>query len=174
LFGKLVALPPMPCARLRQILNKRALVDGIIAVLGASLEHYEHSARAAHAGATDEQNKPEGKYDTRGLEASYLARGQAQQALDMIQAKQRYETMVLREFGAGEAIEAGAIVELEREGEKTIYFVGAYAGGTEVMCEGREVMVITPVSPLGREMVGKKRGSVVTVGKLKYRVGSVE
>ena len=147
-------------------------------VLGASLEQYERSARAAHAGATDEQNKAEGKYDTRGLEASYLARGQAQQALEMIQAKQWYESLKPREFAAGEAIEIGAVVEVERGRERTVYFVGAFAGGTEVICEGIEVVVITPVSPMGRVVMGRRQGEVaeVLIGgkKEKYRVVGVD
>ncbi len=156
-----------------ETLNKRALVDQIIAALGAALGEYERSAKEAQAGATDEQNKAENKYDTRGLEASYLARGQAQQALEMIAAKQRYETMALRDFAEGEASDVGAVVELERDGERTMYFIGAYAGGTEVVCEGREVVVITPVSPMGKVMMGRTKGDVVEVGKTKYRVAGV-
>jgi transcription elongation GreA/GreB family factor len=158
-------------------LNKRALVDQIIAVLGASLEQYEHSAREAHAGATDEQNKAENKYDTRGLEASYLARGQAQQALEMIQAKQWYEVLKVRDFGADEAIDLGAVLELERDRVKTVYLVGAFAGGTEVVCEGREVLVITPISPMGRVVMGRRKGEAVEVAiggkREKYRVARV-
>ena len=70
------------------VLNKRIIVDKIIATLAAELEGYARSARAALEGATDEQNKAENKYDTRGLEASYLARGQSAQATEVTAVNQ--------------------------------------------------------------------------------------
>src|SRR5689334_15606079 len=63
-------------------LNKLRLIEEIITALEAELANYARSARAAHAEATDEQSKAENKYDTRGLEASYLARGQSRQAAE--------------------------------------------------------------------------------------------
>ena len=60
--------------------KKEAVVKKIIERLQADLELYFKAARAAHFEATHEQSKAENKYDTRGLEASYLARGQSKQA----------------------------------------------------------------------------------------------
>ncbi len=143
------------------IVDKRGIVQKIIAALAAELEGYARSARSAHAEATDEQSKAENKYDTRGLEASYLARGQSRQAAEVMQAMQQYEALAMREFAAGEAIDVGAVVELERKGERTVYFVGPRAGGTEVESEGLAVLVITPQSPMGRQLVGRKEGEEI-------------
>jgi transcription elongation GreA/GreB family factor len=139
-------------------LNKRDLVEKIIAVLAAELEGYMRSARAAHAESTDEQSKAENKYDTRGLEAAYLAKGQSRQAAEVAQAIQQFEALPMREFTPGEPIDLGAVVELEAKGEQTVYFVGPRAGGTEIHCEGKTVLVITPQSPLGQQLVGRKEG----------------
>jgi len=153
-----------PCPS--SILNKHTIVEKIIAALGASLEVCLRSVRDAHAGATDEQNKAENKYDTRGLEAGYLARGQSRQATEVMQALQRYEALVVRPFAAHEAIDVGAVVELERGGERTIYFVGPLAGGAEFDGEGGSVQVITPQSPLGRQLVGHRQGE-----RLQIKIG---
>jgi len=159
-------------------LNKRAIVQKIIALLVAELEGYNRSARAAHAEATDEQCKAENKYDTRGLEASYLARGQSRQAAEVMQAIQQFEALPLREFAPAEPIEIGALVELERNGERTLYFISPGAGGAEVECETATVLVITPQSPLGQQIVGRKEGDrlQIAIGKATagYRVASVE
>lgn len=48
-------------------------------------------ARTAHAEATHEESRPEDKYDTRGLEAAYLASGQAKQAAEAKRAIAQYE-----------------------------------------------------------------------------------
>ena len=142
-------------------MKKHDIIEKIIAALTAELDGYTRSARAAHAEATDEQSKAENKYDTRGLEASYLAQGQSRQAAEIIQAMQQYESLVPRQFEPGETVDLGAVVELERAGERTVYFVGPRAGGTEVQSDGRAVLVITPQSPLGRQLVGRKQGETL-------------
>ena len=161
----------------RFTLNKDAIIAQIIAALAGELEGYARAARAAFAYATDEQCKAENKYDTRGLESSYLARGQSRQAAEVQQAMQQYGALVPREFAPGEPIQVGAVVEVERKGERMMYFVGPGAGGTELLCEGREVLVITPNSPVGQQLLGRRQGERVQLGVggagESYRVASV-
>jgi transcription elongation GreA/GreB family factor len=142
-------------------MNKRALIRKIVARLTEELEVYFRAAQASRAEATHEQSKAENKYDTRGLEASYLARGQSKQAAEIQGAIAAFEKLDARRFGAGEPIAAGAFVELELDGEKAAYFIGPRAGGTEVLHEKREVLVITPQSPLGEQLLGRKQGEVL-------------
>src|SRR5882672_8684857 len=144
-------------------MNKRALIRKILAELTSGLEAYVRAARAAHAEATHEQSKAENKYDTRGLEASYLARGQSKQAAEIEAAIAAFEKLDARTFGSGEPIDLGALVELESAGEQTLYFIGAKAGGTEVLHQKREVLVITPQSPLGEQLMGRKQGDVLQI-----------
>ena len=140
------------------IVNKAALVKKIIAQLTRDLSVYDKAARAAHAEATHEQSKAENKYDTRGLEASYLARGQSRQAAELAQAIEQFEKLAVRHFKKDDAIDLGALVELDGRNERSFYFIGPRAGGTEVVHEKKEVRVITPPSPLGQQLVGKKQG----------------
>ena len=139
-------------------MNKRALVRKIIAQLDAELEGYAKFARAPHAEATDPQSKAENKYDTRGLEASYLAHGQSRQAMETAQARQQFGELELREFRPDEPIDLSALAELEGNGESTLYFIGPSAGGTEISHEKKAVVVITHQSPLGRQLIGRKAG----------------
>ena len=142
-------------------MNKRALIKKIVARLAGELEVYFRAAQASRAEATHEQSKAENKYDTRGLEASYLARGQSKQAAEIQEAIAAFEKLDPRKFSAGEPIAVGAFVELEVNGEKTAYFIGPRAGGTEVRHDKREVWVITPQSPLGAQLMGRKQGDVL-------------
>jgi transcription elongation GreA/GreB family factor len=142
-------------------LNKQTLIEHIIDALSGGLDNLTRSARAAHAEATDEQSKAENKYDTRGLEASYLARGQSRQAMEVVEALKQYRALTPRAFAASEPIDLGALVEVKRGRERTFYFLGPGAGGTEVNCEGETVVAITPQSPLGRELMGRKAGDPV-------------
>jgi transcription elongation GreA/GreB family factor len=143
--------------------KKRELIKKIIAQLAAELELYSRAARAAHAEATHEQSKAENKYDTRGLEASYLARGQSRQAAEIAHAIKQFESLAIREYGSKEAIDVGALVELEMKGERSLYFMGPCAGGTEIVHGKKEILVITPQSPLGQQLVGKLQGDRLTL-----------
>jgi transcription elongation GreA/GreB family factor len=158
-------------------MNKSELIKSIVECLTGELEVYFKAARAAHAEATHEQSKAENKYDTRGLEASYLARGQSRQAAEIEQAIMQFQKLPLREFAAGEAIDVGALVELETKAERSFYFIGPRAGGTEVQVEGKEILVITPQSPLGQQLVGRKQGERLNMeiggSRNEYRIVSV-
>ena len=144
-------------------MNKRALIEKIIAQLVDEVESYARSARASQAEATDEQSQPENKYDTRGLEAAYLSHGQSRQAAEMEEAIEQFHTMPVRDFGAQDAIDLGALVEVDRAGKAARYFIGPRAGGREIVHAGKTVLVITPQSPLGRQLMGAKAGDSLQI-----------
>jgi transcription elongation GreA/GreB family factor len=139
-------------------MNKRAIIKKITEKLVGELEIYFRAAQFSRAEATHESNKAENKYDTRGLEASYLARGQSKQAAELEAAIAEFAKLGNRKFDEGDGVAVGALVELEHGGEKSLYFVGPRAGGTEVLHDRKEILVITPQSPLGVQLMGKKSG----------------
>lgn len=141
--------------------NKSEVLSLIIAKLTADAELYLRAARAAQFEATDEQSKAENKYDTRGLEASYLARGQSRQMAEAEQALQLFRRLAGVTFAAETPIDLGALVNLKGRRGSDFYFVGPSMGGTEVTCDGEEVTVVTPQSPLGQQLVGRKSGDKV-------------
>jgi hypothetical protein len=138
--------------------KKQKLVQKIIDRLREDLALYHKAADAARAEATHEQSKAEHKYDTRGLEASYLARGQSRQAAELAAAIEKFEKLAVRDFAADDPIDAGAALELQGTRETNFYFIGPRGGGTEVVHDKKEFLVITPESPLGAQLIGKKQG----------------
>jgi transcription elongation GreA/GreB family factor len=139
-------------------MNKAQLVKQIITSLTESLAVLERAARASHEEATHESSKAESKYDTRGLEAAYLAGGQARQAREILDSIKAYEALVTRDFASGEPIELTALVELDADGTRSTYFIGPKNGGLEIKHRRKEIMVITPQSPLGQNLVVRKAG----------------
>lgn len=140
------------------LVNKKAILKEILAQLAGQLESFAHSARAAHAEATHEQSKAENKYDTRALEASYLARGQSRQAVETEEAWRLYASLELRAFGKAGPVDVGALVEVESADGRALYFIGPRAGGLEIVQGKKSVLVLTPQSPLGSQLMGKKAG----------------
>jgi transcription elongation GreA/GreB family factor len=143
--------------------NKHRIVQLIIAQISEDLGSLIASAKAAHKEATHEQSKAENKYDTRGLEASYLARGQSRQAIELEAARKEFESLVIDVALPDAPIEVGSLLCLENRKGKTHYFLGPKAGGIEVIFSGTPVIVITPNSPLGRQLIGKKQGETVSI-----------
>ncbi len=139
-------------------MNKRALLKKIIAQLHEELESYSKAARSAHAEATDPQNKAENKYDTRGLEAAYLAGAQSRQAAETQNAIEAFEKLALKVFKTTDEIDLTAFVEVESGKERMYFFVAPCKGGLEVQHNNKEVLVITPQAPLGQQLVGRKSG----------------
>lgn len=158
--------------------GKIQLVTRIQAQLERELETLARAARAAHDAATNEQSKAEHQYDTRALEASYLAGAQARRAAEIKDMLLRYQRLQLRSFEDGDPIALTALVELDSDGQSAWYFLGPCAGGLEVEYRGRTVTVITPGSPLGRQLIDKETGDVVSVkspaGERDYEVLALE
>ncbi len=142
-------------------MNKRAFLDRILVRLQSELDMLTQAALSTHAEATDEENKAEDKYDTRGLEASYLAIGQSKAAEEAAQAVAQFTALPARDFRPSEPISLGALVVLETNGLSTYYFVGPRAGGTEIEEQEDVIMVITPQSPLGRQLMGRLEGETL-------------
>jgi hypothetical protein len=144
--------------------KKQALVRKIIAALTEELERFAKAARASHAEATDPQSKAEHKYDTRGLEAAYLAGGQARKVAEIEESIVQYQKLKLVEFGPDTPIDCGALALIEMRGGGSWYFVGPRAGGLEIVQDKEEITVITPQSPFCEQLIEKKQGDKFIFG----------
>jgi transcription elongation GreA/GreB family factor len=133
--------------------EKAALKAALLAQLAAALEGAQRAHAAALEGATHSEARAENDKDTRGLEQSYLARGQAQRVVELEAGVAAVSALVLREFRPGDPIALGAVVTIDDGGEVKRLFVAPHGGGSVV---GDAVQVVTPSSPLGRALVGKR------------------
>src|SRR5438128_1629706 len=115
--------------------DKEALRNELAAKLAAALEAARTAHAAAVAGATDDEARPENDKDTRGLEQSYLARGQAQRVAELEEAVADVDALTLRTFGAGDPIAMSALVTIDEDGERQRVFV-APAGGGSLLASG--------------------------------------
>jgi transcription elongation GreA/GreB family factor len=143
------------------VTDKRELLKLLIERVHADLQVMSAAQRIVVDGATHEENRPENDKDTRALEQSYLARGQAQRVVELQSAVNQLKAMELRDFSGGVAIALGALVALEDERETVHYFLAPSGGGLRLQVAGREVRVVTPQSPIGQALIGKREGDDV-------------
>lgn len=143
-------LPP------RRPLARSSLRDELLARLCADLDPLERAHRSALEGATHEESRPENSKDTRALEQSYLARGQALRVADARRAVADVAAMSADPAVAGQPVAVGALVTTSEDDEERLVFVAPHGGGSRLA--GGRVHVVTPQSPLGRALVGRCAG----------------
>src|SRR6185312_5069257 len=95
---------------------KKLLIEAFILQLETDLVAMKESARATHEAATHEESKPENEYDTRGLEAAYLAGAQAKRAGEIDEVLALFKTMSFKAFQPKDPVQAGALVDVELDG----------------------------------------------------------
>jgi hypothetical protein len=140
--------------------DKAQLVAELIAQLTEALAAATRAHAAAIEGATHTEARAENPKDTRGLEQSYLARGQAQRVAELEAGLGAVSALAVRSFGPGDPIVLGALVTVEDVTElapatgapQRLLF--APHGGGNVLAGG--VQVVTASSPLGRALTGKR------------------
>ena len=142
---------------------KPLIVDKICENLRREQETAKKAADSAREGATHEDAKAENQYDTRGLEASYLAGAQAERVMHLSDCIGRFKNIVLKDFSKGAAIGLTALVHLDDGEAQQVYFIAADAGGMKLSVENENIMVITPKSPVGQAVMGRKRGDFIEV-----------
>jgi transcription elongation GreA/GreB family factor len=141
---------------------KTELIRLIIERLTTDLELFHNAAKTAHMASIDEQNQPDNKYDTLALEASYVAQGQANRAQEIRRSIDVYRH--LEHLPDSEAIRLASLVTLvDESGIRKLIFIGPAEGGLRIATDQGDVMVITPASPLGKNLIGKTTGDMVEI-----------
>ena len=121
------------------------------------------AAQATYEAATNEESQPENQYDTRSLEAGYLAGAQSKRVGEIEEVLAETKFIVLKDFSAQDPIAQTAVVEIESDGKKTYVFLMPKGGGLHLALDGRSVQVITGSSPLGEALLGLKKGGIAVV-----------
>ncbi|MDF1657053.1 MAG: hypothetical protein P1U58_05540 [Verrucomicrobiales bacterium] len=143
-------------------MDKATLVKSLKALVKSQYDRAISALAGAAEAATGDDTKAEGKYDTRGLEASYLAAGQAEQADELAQAVAQLEAAEFPNFDFDDPIGAGALVEAERDGELVYYLLAPAGGGLSLETEeGEQVTVLGAGAPLRSRLMGQSSGTIL-------------
>jgi transcription elongation GreA/GreB family factor len=135
---------------------KERLRDELTRLLASDLAAREHAYRAAREAATHEEAKPENDKDTRALEQSYLARGEALRVEELRQGLAEVQSMPVHPLREADPIALGALVTAEEDDVPLLLWLAPHGGGSRV-ADGT-VQIVTPKSPLGRALLGKRAG----------------
>ena len=139
-------------------MDKEKFLNQLIEALRTEAHHAMKASQDAANYATDEESRAESKWDTQGLEASYLAAGQAGQAKQLVEAvevlKSSREVLLSKKAD----VSLGALFTCDLGGYDEIFFFSNVAGGRVISMDKKEVTVITTQSPLAGRLRGLKAG----------------
>jgi transcription elongation GreA/GreB family factor len=146
--------------------SKAVLKEQLVSALSADLAVRERAYQTAREAATHQEAKPENDKDTRALEQSYLARGEAVRLEQQRAALAEVQAMPVDAFDGASPVRVGALVTTGDGAGQTQVWIAQHGGGTR-LAEGA-VLVVTPKSPLGRALLGGRTGDeceVILAGK---------
>lgn len=149
-------------------MSKIQLQQRILEQLQHDLLITQRAAQTAYEAATDKANIAENKYDTLGLEASYLATGQARRLGEIQQALSALQQLPSADFDPQRGIQLGTLVLLADTAEQQRWLLLAPdAAGLKINDGEREIMLISQHSPIGQRLLGLAPGDefALTVGK---------
>lgn len=136
-------------------MNKSRIITAIVTMLEQRFETAAAAARQAYEAATDKETVAENKYDTFGLEASYLAHGQSQRVIECENDLKHFLAADFKVFKEGDEITMGALIRLTHDsGKEMNCFISPCAGGQAFECEETSGILITPSSPMGKSLMG--------------------
>lgn len=145
-------------------MNKQGVLQLIIDKLQVDLSIAQRAAQTAYEAATHEENIAENKYDTLGLEASYLAAGQARRVEEIRQSLVLYQKLTLLAFNEEKGIQSGDLITLQNEfGVEQHLFLGPDAAGLKIKYGEHAITVITSRAPLGQTLLGKQPGDELEI-----------
>lgn len=150
----------------RVSMEKRLLVQQLVerlrAVSKSARRASQEAAEEAREGATPAERREDARV---ALENAGLARGQEQRAAQAAAGIAALEKFNPGPFPPTALIGLGAIVEVEDEdGGRTLFIAPVGAGEELTMPDGDGFLsVVTPQSPVGRALLGKRCGDSVEV-----------
>jgi transcription elongation GreA/GreB family factor len=152
--------------------DKVNILKKIILVLKKEESVVEKSMLAAKDETTHEDTKQEGKYDTRAIEAGYLA-GAQEQRLKILSANIKHLEVVAatwetdpkacinEKLGAGTIVEVTEIRKHEGQEQKKYYFILPSSAGIEIEHNNDTYVSISTDSILGAKFLGKEAGEEI-------------
>lgn len=100
--------------------------------------------------------KSDGKYDTRGTEAGYLAGAQAKRVHELELELELIDKIPTKNLDSTDEISIGALIELESNKITRTYFLSTTGAGTMIKINDAVILVISAFSPIGSSCIGLK------------------
>ena len=119
-------------------------------VLLEKIEKAKEVYQSSYEYTTKGDVKSDGKYDTRGTEAGYLAGAQKKRVEELKNDLNQLRAIPVETFPSSRSVAVGSLIELKCEFDKKTshYFISPSLGGETLEIEGISIQVISQNSPI--------------------------
>jgi transcription elongation GreA/GreB family factor len=131
----------------------------LISLLDKELKELEEIANSVKEQALDSEMEQEDKWDTRRIEASYLAGAQAKRVEEVKRDLNLIKNLEM--IASNEVVSVSNLVEVDQDGTKLQYFMSPTFSNHTVEIEGEKYNCLSIHSPLGKELIGYELGDIV-------------
>ena len=146
-------------------INKTQLLQRVIAAVQADLDRLKSGLELAKAAKFESATRMQSRYDTFGVESSWVADGLATNLSERQEALRQLENFKLPE--KPQWVSVGCIVGLgSADGElEDLYFILPAGGGIVLPLDFHpgEINVVTPQAPIVRKMTNRRLGDELNV-----------
>jgi len=141
-------------------INKAQLLERVIAAVQADLDRLQAGLELAKAAKFESATRMQSRYDTFGVESSWVADGLATNLSERLEALRQLRNFKLpddpRVAGVGSVVGIGP-----SGGEvENLYFILPAGGGLVLPIDGPpgEINVVTPQAPIARKLANRRLG----------------
>ncbi|MCB0392769.1 MAG: GreA/GreB family elongation factor [Bdellovibrionales bacterium] len=143
-------------------MDKLKIVKLVLDELDKRVNILVQAALDAKDAATNEESKAENKYDTRGLEASYLAGAQAQRANELVDSIRKLKELKITHYSDNDEINITSLVEVMDDSRNyKWFFILPYAAGIEITYKDLNIQTLSPQTPLAKKLIGQSKGDLI-------------
>lgn len=139
-------------------MNKKNIMKSLLDTLNVELDKAKEAYSTAKNMTQDPEAKAESKWDTRSIEAGYLAGAQKVRVDELEMDVKMIEELASESHNKKKTIGIGSLVDIKYNGQIRKYFIAPTAGGTMVNVDGSIALVISVFSPIGNGVLDLSEG----------------
>ncbi len=139
--------------------DKEKIFQLILNQLESEYKQVEKIANDSKKDATDSDTKQESKYDTRRIEASYLAGAQLKRLKELEIDFKILKSFKLESFKINYEVNIGALISLNSK----LYFISPLNKGLNIKYKETQINVISRSAPISNECIGLTKGDIFEV-----------
>jgi|GEM_PF-2044655 hypothetical protein len=139
-----------------QMIDKKSLLQQLISLIQADIEKQKKSFARAKRESADAPGRMQSRYDTMGIESAWVADGLAKALNEKELSLRRLQTFMFS--NSTPDVRLGSIVVVSSLDSSALeyYFILPTASGYKLQDQGSTIVTLTPITPLGKLLIGRR------------------
>ena len=153
-------------------MEKAEILVSFICSAESQLDLFRKSHANAVEGTVHGESRQEGKYDTRAIEAGYLAAAQSKRIAE-IESQLSVLKKLQNKLTDSSVVETNALVHVKKRDITFWYFLLPVFGGEKIASGEAEIQILGPKTRLGQKIAGLTIGDEFEIDDAGEHVGEI-